>query len=99
MIFVGIFRESFGAHMPCWHVSSRAEGAFSRSATYAIVDFRVSAAKNWRASLGDLEPEFELGAAELGSGVLGRCGNGMERCFWRVGFDVLPRHVGKEEAF
>ena len=50
-------------------------------------------------SLGDLEPEFALGAAELGSGVLGRWWEGVERSFWRIGFDVLPRHVGEGETF
>ncbi len=84
----------------------RAAGAFSKSAKYTIVYSWVSAtnfenfwSQNLRYSLGDLEPEFELGAAELGSGVLGRWWEGMERSFWRVGFDVLPRHVGKEEVF
>ena len=61
--------------------------------------FEQFLSQNLRPERGDLEPEFELGAAELGSGVLGRWWEGMERSFWRVGFDVLPRHVGKEEAF
>ena len=84
----------------------RAAGAFSKSAKYTIVDFWVSAtifeqflSQNLWPERGDPEPELEFGAAELGSGVLGRCGEGMERSFWRVGFDVLPQHVGKEEAF
>ena len=84
----------------------RAAGAFSKSAKYTIVYSWVSAtifeifwSQNLRHSLGDLEPEFEFGAAESGSSVLGLYGGGIERSFWRVGFDVIPRHVGKEEAF
>ena len=86
----------------------RAAGAFSKSAKYTIVDFRVCAtifepflkifenfwSQNLRYSLGDLEPEFEFGAAELGSGVLGPCGGCIGRSFCRVGFDVIPLQVG-----
>ena len=81
--------------------SFRAAGAFSKSAKYTIVDFRLSAtifeifwSQNLRPSRGDLEPEFELRAAGLGSGVLGPCGGYIGRSFCRVGFDVIPLQVG-----
>ena len=79
----------------------RAAGAFSKSAKYTIVDSRLCApifaaflSQNLRYSLGDLEPEFEFGAAELCSGVLGPCGGYIGRSFCRVGFDVIPLQVG-----
>ena len=45
-------------------------------------------------SWSDIEPEFAWGAADLGSSVLDLWWEGIVCTFCRVGFDVIPRHVG-----